>query len=247
MHPETDRLLDRLAHFFLPGHCLGCEEALPWRTQPLNLCSDCRSSIRKTDDEECRLCGARTATDAWLCVPCRRGKPSLDAVLSAWSYEPPIDQVIQGLKFRRLEYLAVHIAEALGEELPIGDGHDLVTAVPLHWRRQLQRGFNQSDLIARPLARRLGLPYRRILRRSRPTEAQSGLSRSQRKANVRNAFQLRRRSRGINVEGSRVLLIDDVTTTGATLLEASRALKLAGIRTVTAVVAARTPYARIRF
>ena len=245
MNPETDRLLDELAHFFLPARCLGCEEALPWRPQALNLCSDCRKSIRRADDVHCRLCGAETATGAWLCLPCQRSAPSFDGLVAAWSYEPPIDQVMQGLKFRRLEYLAVHVADALVRELPIDGGHDLVTAVPLHWRRRLQRGFNQSDLIARPLARRLGLPYHRILRRTRATQAQSGLTRSQRQANLRDAFRPRRRLGGINVQRARVLLVDDVTTTGATLLEASRALKAIGIRTVTAVAAAQTPYGSI--
>ncbi len=243
MNPETDRLLDQLAHFFLPAPCLGCEAALPWRPKALNLCSDCRASIRRADDEHCRLCGAETATGAWLCLPCHRSAPSFDSLVAAWSYEPPIDQVILGLTFRRLESLAVPVADALGRELSMAGGHDLVTAVPLHWRRRLQRGFNQSDLIARPLARRLGLPYRRILRRTQATQAQSGLTRSERQANLRDAFRPLGRLGGINVEGARVLLVDDVMTTGATLLEASHALKAIGIRRVTAVVAAQTPYA----
>ena len=150
--------------------------------------------------------------------------------------------MIGDLKFRKLEYLGPQIAERL---VGLADNlaeHDLVTAVPLHWRRYLERRFNQSTLIARPLARRLGLPFQQVLRRTRPTPSQTGLGRRERQENLRDGFRVATlRARGIKLQGARVLLVDDVATTGATLNAAGHALREAGVAHVTALTAARTP------
>jgi ComF family protein len=147
--------------------------------------------------------------------------------------------VIQGLKFRRLDYLGRHLAVALGEGL--GNrltGFDRVVPVPLHWRRRLTRGYNQAERIARPLAGRLALPCLPALSRRRATPPQSLLGRDERLANLRKAFRVPHPER---VRGLRLLLVDDVATTGATLDAAASALKRAGAATVIALVAARTP------
>lgn len=112
---------------------------------------------------------------------------------------------------------------------------DLVVPVPLHWRRQLLRGYNQAESIGRPLARLLGLPFGEALKRPRATAAQAGLGRDHRRANVRQAFRARRPLSG------HILLVDDVATTGATLDAAARALRRGGADRVTALAVARTP------
>ena len=250
MNPAThssNYLLDRLIGFFLPAPCLDCKTPLPWRTQPLNLCATCHTRLQRSDDENCRLCGATTSVGAWLCPHCRQDPPAFDCFLAGWRYQPPLDAVIRAFKFGRLEYLGRHLADALRRELAQQlDDHDVVVAVPLHWRRHLQRGFNQSALIAAPLARHLGLPNRALLRRVRATAPQSSLRRSARRVNVAGAFRSRSpRGGGINPRGARVLLVDDVATTGATLHEASLALKRAGVERITAVATAQTPHAKI--
>lgn len=156
-----------------------------------------------------------------------------------WSYEPPLDVVVGQLKFGRLAYLARHLGEALAQR-GRGDlaGVHRIVPVPLHWRRHLSRGYNQSAEIARALGRQLGLPVTRALRRRRITRAQTSLPRSQRQLNVREAFRVRRAS---DLKGQTVALVDDVMTTGATLESCSRSLKEAGATTVVALVAARTP------
>lgn len=236
-------ILDRLVSYVLPSHCYGCEAPLTLRSQELNLCTACRADLPRPDDHLCRLCGAFTATDCWLCLACSRRPPAFDQLLAAWRYESPIDDVLRALKFGQLEYLAPQIADELAAgchtEL---DGHDLVTAVPLHWRRRFERGFNQAALIARPLAKALDLPFRTLLRRTRATTPQSDLPRNERRRNVRGCFRSTRiRAPGIGLEGACVVLVDDVATTGATLEEASLVLKAEGAARVTAVAAARTP------
>ena len=160
-------------------------------------------------------------------------------ILSLWRYEPPLDAVILALKFRRLDYLGRHLAHelaaALGGEF---ESADLVVPVPLHWTRRVARGFDQAERIAVPLAARLGLPVAGVLRRRRATGAQARLGRAARLANLAGAFRV---DRAQAVAGRRVLLVDDVTTTGATLEAAAAALLSAGAAEVFALTAARTP------
>jgi ComF family protein len=115
---------------------------------------------------------------------------------------------------------------------------DLVVPVPLHIRRRRNRGYNQSDLIARGLARKIGISYNsRLLIRTRNSASQVGLSDKQRQENVRNAFRCTDPGQ---ISGRRILLIDDVMTTGATVRSASRALVAAGALRVSVLVMART-------
>lgn len=243
--PDRPRvtLLDRLLHAVLPAPCLGCTRPLPARGTRLGLCSRCRAALALLGSEACAVCArplaAHPLPEDYRCGACRERPPAFDRLLALWSYRPPLDAVIRGLKFGRLDYLGSHLAadlaDGLGERL---QGHDRVVPVPLHWQRQLARGYNQAERIARPLATRLGLPCAPLLARRRFTPPQSLLGKADRLANLRKAFQVPRPER---VRGLRILLVDDVATTGATLEAAASALKNAGAAAVTALVAGRTP------
>ena len=240
----SDTLLDHLVHFLLPAWCLGCEKPLSRRDPALCLCRACRAKLKRPRRERCPLCGAVASTrpGAWLCAACRLAPPAFDGLHAEWSYEPPFDEVIRGLKYHRLEFLADDLARGMAADLRgLETEHDVVTAVPLHWRRRLERGYNQAQLIAKPLARRLGLPYRRLLIRSVSSAPQTTLSARERRSNVEDIFRCRR---GVEIHRARVLLIDDVATTGATLDAASRTLKSAGADLITAAVSALTPNRR---
>lgn len=144
-----------------------------------------------------------------------------------------------GLKFRRLEYLGGHLGRRLASIFRSEvEGCDLVVPVPLHPGRFLVRGYNQATAIARPLARALELPVAGSLRRRLATPPQSRLDSAERRRNPRAAFGLWRPGR---CRGRRVLLVDDVVTTGATLAAAAACLVRAGAESVTALTAARTP------
>jgi ComF family protein len=126
------------------------------------------------------------------------------------------------------------LGDLLSVALPRDEAFDLVTPVPLHWRRQWQRGFNQSELLAQALARRCGVRAERTLRRVRSTASQAGLSNTGRRKNVTAAFESRR-----DLAGRRILLIDDVMTTGSTAAACALALKKAGARRVVLLTVAR--------
>jgi ComF family protein len=243
--PESSRVtrLDRLLHALLPAPCLGCGRPLPARGTALGLCVRCRAALSLLPPEACAVCARPLAAHAlpedYRCGACRERPPAFDRLLALWSYRPPLDSVVRGLKFGRLDYLGSHLAAALADGLGDRlDGFDRVVPVPLHWRRRLARGYNQAEQIARPLAGRLGLPCTSLLTRRRATPPQSLLGKVDRLANLRKAFRV---SRPGQVRGLRILLVDDVATTGATLDAAAQTLKNAGAAAVTALVAGRTP------
>lgn len=239
------RLVDRLLQILLPAACLGCGRALPARGTSLGLCAPCRAALAPVPADACAVCARPLAAYAlpedYRCGACREDPPAFDRLLALWSYRPPLDAVVQALKFGRLDYLGGHLAAALAQGLDgrLG-GFDRVVPVPLHWRRHLTRGYNQAERIARPLAGLLGIPHASALSRRRATPPQSLLGRDKRLANLRRAFRVPRPDR---VRTLRILLVDDVATTGATLDAAAAALRKAGAAAVTAVVAGRTPLA----
>lgn len=239
--PALRRWRDHLVHALLPAPCLGCGRPLPWSGTELGLCPDCRGKLRQPA-AACAVCAlpmSGVLPAGWCCADCRERPPAFDRLLALWSYEAPLDVVIQALKFRRLDYLGRHLGEAIAarweEEMA---GADLVVAVPLHWRRWLSRGYNQAERIARALAGRRDLPLVPALARRRATPPQTSLGREERKANLRRALRIRNATR---LRGRRVVLVDDVATTGATLEAAATVLKENGAAAVLAVVAGRTP------
>jgi len=128
------------------------------------------------------------------------------------------------------------LGELLAAALPRDERIDAVVPVPLHWRRRWARGFNQSELLARGIARRCGVPMVRVLHRTRPTATQTGLSNTGRRHNVAGAFQVRRPQ---SVAGKRILLVDDVMTTGSTAAACARALRRAGAGRIVVLTVAR--------
>ena len=169
---------------------------------------------------------------------CRSGLRGFDAAYCYGSYEGTLRSLIHLFKYSHIRTLARPLSDLLAAALPLDQVFDAVTPVPLHWRRQWQRGFNQSELLAQATARRRGIPVIHALRRARATETQAGLSNTERRRNVLAAFRPTRAA--ARLRGQRVLLIDDVMTTGATLDELARTLKAHGATRVENRVLART-------
>jgi ComF family protein len=171
------------------------------------------------------------------CALCRSGLRGFDAAYCYGSYEGVLRELIHLYKYGRVQTLAKPLGDLLAAALPREERFDAVTAVPLHWRRQWQRGFNQSELLARTMAARRGVPLVEALRRVRATPAQAGLSNTRRRQNVATAFECRRGARAL--AGKRILLIDDVLTTGSTAAACAGVLKRAGAAQVTLLAVAR--------
>jgi ComF family protein len=177
--------------------------------------------------------------DNGLCQVCSQSLDNFDAAYSYGSYEGTLQKLIQLFKYGKVETLAGPLSKLILQCLPFGQNFDTVIAMPMHWRKRWERGFNQAELLAEPAARRFGLKLSNNLQRARYTKAQAGLNERERQANLKNSFVVRRPS---EISGKRVLLIDDVLTTGATLRAAAAALKASGAARVTALTLARVDH-----
>ncbi|MEJ2288809.1 MAG: phosphoribosyltransferase family protein [Deinococcales bacterium] len=186
----------------------------------------------------CPACGVRPAGVRGCCPRCRRRAPRPGRNAQAlWlgPYTGPLGRTVRALKYRSAGRLATWLGEALAAEVAASGWHPtLACGVPLHASRRRQRGYDQAALLAARTARVLGVPYRPVLRRIRPTRPQARLGRRERRTNVAGAFESE------PVTGASVLLIDDVLTTGATAAACSEALLAAGAREVRIAVVARS-------
>lgn len=220
-----DRWLSRAA----PGSCLLCGADAGGTL----ICADCADDLAPAPAPACPQCGEAT-THGERCGACLTRPPHFAATVAPFRYEFPVDRVVQALKYGHQLTVAPWIAACLAERLDAGE-YDLIVPLPLHPARLRERGFNQSQEIARHLGRRLGLPVDAAsLIRRRPTPPQAGLTQKERHANVRGAFEC-----WTDLAGRRALLVDDVMTTGATADECARVLRLHGATSVTVAVAAR--------
>ena len=170
------------------------------------------------------------------CAACRAGEPGFDAAYAYGSYEGPLRALIHLFTYGKIESLAKPLARFLVSAIPLDERFDLVIPLPLHWRRGWQRGFNQAELLARPVAKRYGIRLEKPVRRVRATKTQASLSQAKRRANLKGAFQV---TQPAAVAGKRILLIDDVFTTGATLRACAGALKEVGASRVVVLTLAR--------
>lgn len=213
-----------------PPRCAGCgQEGVRW-------CGTCQSKVHILSEPICKICGL-PLEKAGVCGACQEHPPAF-SVLRAWAvFDPPIRQALHTLKYRR----NLGLGEALARQMQVWAKNlnwdaDLLIPMPLSRLRFQERGYNQVGLVARPLALWLGWRYRpQALSRTRHTRSQVGLTAAERRENVRDAFTA---DPGL-VAGKRVVLMDDVATTGATLDAAARTLLQAGASDVRALAIAR--------
>lgn len=230
------RWLDQLTNLVLPGSCALCGDRCD-----APLCTTCRAQHLSDHAERCPRCAAPTTRAASLCGRCMATPPAFDATWTAVSYVAPVDLLIKRLKFGAQLPLAMAFASVLLERLRsrAAEPCDVAIPVPLSAERLAERGFNQAMEIARPLARSLALPVAaQACVRVRDTTPQSMLALHERQGNMRSAFAVRDRS---TVAGRRILVIDDVMTTGHTLDAFAACLKRHGATRVVNAVFARTP------
>jgi len=233
-----------LLDLLFPPLCHSCGVFLPAAGE-VKLCETCLVGVCPIESPLCSCCGHPFATEGGmdhLCGRCSLAPPPFHAARAAFRFDKTTRDLIHGFKYgctvqlrRPLGLLA---AARLGE-FAAGFAADLLMPVPLHIRRLRQRGFNQSLLLAELFSKRWEIPLcRNNLQRTRWTEPQINLSAAEREANVKGAFSLAKASA---VAGKRVLLVDDVYTTGSTVRECSRVLRQeAGAVTAVLTVAITT-------
>lgn len=204
--------MSKILDLFFPRKCVFCGKVLDGDNK--YICDDCQKTLPWTTEASCKTTGD-------FFVRC----------VSPLRYDSVVRQAIHKYKFKRMEPYAMCFGELIAQCVTdnIAQKPDLITFVPLSLPRRLQRGYNQSRLIAEQVAIRTGVPIYPVLRRIRHTSAQSRIKEpAVRKANVSGAFRVN----NTDITGLKILLIDDVVTTGSTLSECSRMLLMAGADSV---------------
>ena len=223
-----------------PPHCAACQRLGAW------LCSDCIDAIETIVPPVCPRCGLPQAspeagdTGGQLCHRCQASPIHLDGLRAYAIHDGPLRKAIHRFKYEDLRGLAGLLGQLMADAWVRLAPHDLeldaIVPVPLHRSRQRQRGYNQAALLARELGHCLQLPVvEDAVVRSKATLPQVDLNARARRANVQDAF----RCEGNSLSGNRVLLVDDVCTSGATLESACLALRGAGVSSVWACTLAR--------
>lgn len=237
--------LDGLASVLFAAPCRICDQALT-NASRIPICETCLAGFRRIANPMCHCCGrpfvsavAAESVQA-LCRLCRLDFYAFDRARSFAIYDDALSEAIVLLKYEQVTRLGVWFADRLAEivrQAPDEWQADIVVPVPLHMERQRERGYNQAELIARPLAKRLNLRLETaLLVRTKPRPAQLVLSRTEHWKSVRGAYAT---WEGRKVDNVRVLLVDDVLTTGATLDACARALKKAGASVILGLTVGR--------
>jgi ComF family protein len=225
-----------------PPLCHVCRTHVPG-DEEIHICAACREKIAPIASPFCPVCGVPFATEDGIdhpCGPCLTDRPPFARARSATVFQGAVQELVHRFKYGR----KMHLARPLGlltaralSDFARQAAPDCIVPVPLHNRRLRERGFNQSQLLGRMLAKRWSIPLSvNNLRRIRWTEPQVGLSSSERERNVRGAFAI---ADPAHIREKRVLLVDDVYTTGSTVAECARTLARAGAEEVFVITVAR--------
>lgn len=245
MKAALRRPFDLLVDMLMPPACMACKAEV---ATPHSLCADCWSALPAIEGARCHQCSIPLPIE-WQaeshCLGCLKEPPAFDATSAPFLYEGPARQLVLGLKSGK-EAWAAPMAAAMRRAAPdIGPQH-LLVPVPLHRWRLMERGYNQSLLLARELAHRTGATLAiNALVRVKPTPRTRGMTRRQRQRNVVGAFKVQQPHQ---LKGAQILLVDDVITSGATASACARVLKRAGAASVHLLTYARvaatdtTPY-----
>jgi competence protein ComFC len=229
--PDTfNPYLEALADLFFPQRCVGCER----RASDL-LCRDCFEALPRVERPVCARCGTPTAFETFVCDECKGVDFGFESARAPLRYEGVGEEIVHSLKYRGYTTVVDRLAAPLMTGvLDRDERFDAVVPVPLHRSRLRRRGFNQAELLARGVAAGLDAPVSDTLQVVRKTRDQVELSAAERRANVEGAYAARGRLRG------KILLVDDVFTTGATTNECAKTLLRAGADEVHAVSLCRT-------
>lgn len=236
-------ILGGLVAFGFPSNCVVCKTPLEWPL-PGPVCEPCWRSLPRIEWPYCSRCGIpyQETVAEGLCGPCRvEPRRRFRRARAMGRYEGALKETILSMKFGGRPRLATALgrlafsSQILTGELEVGDA---VVPVPLHWRRRRERGFNQAELLARAIAKAARRPCSRALVKITERPPQAGLSAAARRRNAAGAYRPRLPA---GLVGKRLLLVDDVFTTGATVEECSRALLRAGARSVDVLTVARVP------
>jgi ComF family protein len=235
---KLKRIKEFVLDLIFPKECFGCGY------EGVYLCESCQAKIEINSIFKCALCHQESILGQ-ICNNCQKDT-FLKTIWVATDYNNKILQcLIHNLKFKYIEEISSILANLaikylkhykIFEQFDITDENSIIVTVPLHKKRLLSRGFNQSDLLAQEISNYFKIPFVKLISRQKNTQTQIGLDRQSRQKNVQNAFSLNNYN---NYKNKKIILIDDVVTTGSTLKECARVLANAGFTEIYGLVVAQ--------
>jgi len=211
--------------------CAVCENKLD-KNASMCICEKCMELLPFIKGHFCEKCGKPKRSEGESCKECYGEKIHFEQAVSVFEYTASIQRLIHRFKYKGERYLSHCLGGFLAKKLKEQRNWDYsgIVAVPLHKKRQCERGFNQSELLSQVLAERVEVPVLSdTLIRIKETSVQAGLGRQERFANLKQAFHIRDKE---GIIGKRIVLVDDIFTTGSTVNECSRVLIEAGAEKV---------------
>jgi ComF family protein len=227
---NMNKILKTILDFIFPIECINCEQENDF------LCSTCFDKIEPRELMQCPLCNKQQINDK-LCTGCKSGS-ALDEIIICANYDNEILQnVIHYFKYKNIRDMQTALGQIMINKLSTLPNDLIIIPTPLHRRRKLERGFNQSALLANMIGEHFNLPVvNNVLWRKKNIQHQAELNKKQRLKNIANCFGIKNTKL---IKNKNILLIDDVITTGATLNEQARLLKKNNARCIWALVIAK--------
>lgn len=235
------KILDKIVGIFFPSHCLACEKII---SKNALFCDVCWPKLQFITDPKCAICAYPFEIElkfaSTICSKCIADKPAFDRVITLFRFNEILSKAIGDLKYRDQTFLAKKLARILAPKIKSEiENCDIFCVVPLHLKKLRKRKFNQALLIAKKISTSKLIPD--LLWRLVDTVPQVMLKKKQREKNLKKVFLVNKKYREF-VRGKKVLLLDDVMTTGATLHNCAKALKKFGAKEVVVVVIAKTVF-----
>lgn len=220
-----------------PISCICCDEFVDSE----GLCHKCWGKIKWIADPKCKICGLPFEIDTgMICIECMNKQPFFDQAIAVLEYDDNSKDIILKFKHYDVTYISKQLAIWMNRvaENEIKNS-DMIIPVPIHFRKRLFRKYNQSELLAMELSKISGINYEpEILIKKRHTTAQEDLSKKERKKNIVGTFDVKKNNK---LSGKKIILIDDVFTTGSTVNECSKILRKNGAKHIIVLTIARVP------
>ncbi len=236
------KLINNFEDLFMTNHsCNACGREIPDGSK-FQLCNDCLNSLDKIEGNICSKCGERLPQENLkVCDHCKDTKYNFVSNRSCFYYNDIASKIIKNLKYNLKKYIAKDIAKMMLLRYEFFENVDILTYVPISKTRKRERGFNQSEEIAKEIGRALNLPVKNLLIKKDGGRHQADLNMSQRLTNPVNSFEIFKENKNL-ISGKRILIVDDVFTTGSTLSECAKVLNTLKPKSICTVTFAKTKF-----
>jgi len=221
--------MKRILEYLFPKFCVSC------KIEGVYLCKNCAEDILEVKSQTCPKCG-RLSDSGRYCLKCRKGKFLKGIICATYFEEGPIKEIIHNFKYNSLQEFSKILGLKMADSGIEFTCFDYITFVPLHRKRLAQRGYNQAQLLSEEIAKIKHIKCENLLIKVKHTKRQVGLIGSKRRRNLESAFRI---NKEIEIENKKIIIVDDISTTGTTLNECARVLREAGAKEIWGLVVAR--------